>query len=111
MTVYEQLDNVFNEASPVEKCKIADKLDAMAKKFNKYIDENYYPCPHCFKVIPYGEAIEKCDVWEETVCKNNFTHDFDKYEYETATQCGMRHHCPHCNGVLWQDYAFRLYKK
>lgn len=111
MTVYEQLESMFNEASPTEKCKITDKLDAMAKNFNKYIDENYYPCPYCFKVIPYGEAIANYEPYARTVPKHHPSQDVGALALEVREGYEFKYYCPHCGTKLWADYKYKLNEK
>lgn len=111
MTVYEQIENMFNEASTEEKCKITDKLDAMAKNFNKYIDENYYPCPNCAcsELIKYGEALQRYEYYEHMVPKHHPAQDGGTLELESHEVYKFNYYCPKCGKPLYGDYEFRLF--
>ena len=119
MNIYETLEQMFNDADIVEKCHIADSLKSWAKKFNLYIDDNYYPCPNgaCGKLIKYGEAVTHdlqyevdCSHMEHIVRECYPELDTSDLELQPLSMSMNEYYCPHCGSRLFGDYENKMWK-
>ena len=111
MIIIYQLEQLFNEADISEKCKLTDGLDSLVKQFNKYIDENYYPCPNCAcsELIKYGEALRRYEYYKHMVPKYHPAQDGGALELESREGYKYNYYCPKCDKQLYGDYEFKLF--